>query len=83
MYMGGIGHYVHGYWPQRSGQRQSVNQCIVNSICGAILKIVTFFKDGKLCKALSKQSITEELLKSGFSPTVQSTTWLYEALDKF
>ena len=25
MYMGGIGHYVHGYWPQRSGQSQSVN----------------------------------------------------------
>ena len=25
--MGGIGHYVHGYWPQRPGQSQSVNQC--------------------------------------------------------
>ena len=27
MYMGGIGHYVNGYWPQRPGQSQSVNQC--------------------------------------------------------
>ena len=25
MYMGGIGHYIHGYRPQRSGQSQSVN----------------------------------------------------------
>jgi len=28
MYMGGIGHYVHGYWPQPSGQSQSVNHDI-------------------------------------------------------
>merc|ERR1712208_127492 len=56
---------------------------IVNSICGAIIKTVTFFKDGKLSKALSKQSITEELLKSGFSPWVQSKTLLYETIDKF
>ena len=34
------------------------------------------FKYGKISKALSKQSIIEELLKSGFSPTVQSKTWL-------
>ena len=26
MYMGGIGYYVHGYWPQRPRQSQSVNQ---------------------------------------------------------
>merc|ERR1712215_63601 len=26
MYMGGIRHYVHGYWPQRSGKSQSVNR---------------------------------------------------------
>ena len=57
-------------------------ESIVNSICGAIIKTVTFFKDGKLSKALSKQSITEELLKSGFSPWVQSKTLLYETLDK-
>ena len=53
---------------------QPTYSCIVNSICGAIIKTVTFFKDGKLSKALSKQSITEELLKSGFSPWVQSKT---------
>ena len=62
---------------------QPTYSCIVNSICGAILNITKYFKDGKLSKALSKQSIIEELLKSGFSPTVQSTTWLYEAIDKF
>ena len=26
MYMGGIGQYVHGYWPRQSGKSQSVNQ---------------------------------------------------------
>ena len=62
---------------------QPTYSCIVNSICGAILNITKYFKDGKLSKALSKQSIIEELLKSGFSPTVQSTTWLYEALEFF
>ena len=62
---------------------QPTYSCIVNSICGAILKITKFFKNGKLCNALSKQSITEELLKSGFSPTVQSTTMLYEAIENF
>ena len=37
MYMVGIRHYVHGYWPQRSGQRQSVNQC--NSLTNIHLKV--------------------------------------------
>ena len=37
LYMGGIKHYVHGYWPQRSGQRQSVNQC--NSLTNIHLKV--------------------------------------------
>ena len=62
---------------------QPTYSSLVNSICGAILKITKFFKNGKLCKALSKQSITEELLKSGFSPTVQSTTMLYDSIDNF
>ena len=53
---------------------------VVNYICGAILNITKNFKDGKISKALSKQSISEELLKSGFSPIVQSNTWLYETL---
>ena len=56
---------------------------IVNSICGAILKTITFFNDGKLGRSLSKQSVTEELLKSGFSPWVQAKTLLYETMDKF
>ena len=62
---------------------QPTYSCLVNSICGAILKTVTFFKNGKLCNALSKQSVTEEFLKSGFSPWVQSKTLLYETIDKF
>ena len=41
------------------------------------------FKNGKISIALIKQSIIEELLKSGFSPTVKSKTLLYETLDKF
>ena len=56
---------------------------VVNYICGAILNITKNFKDGKISKALSKQSIIEELLKSGFSPTVHSETLLYYKLDKF
>ena len=56
---------------------------MVNHICGAILNITKNFKYGKISKALSKQSIIEGLLKSGFSPTVQSNTWLYETLEKF
>ena len=54
---------------------------MVNQICGAILNITKNFKDGKISKALSKQSIIEELLKSGFSLTVQLNTGLYETLD--
>ena len=62
---------------------QPTYSSLVNSICGAILKTVTFFKNGKLSYALSKQSVTGELLKSGFSPRVQSKILLYEAIDKF
>ena len=60
---------------------QPTFSCIVNSICGAIIKTVTFFKNGNLSTALSKQSVTEELLKSGFSPWVQAKTLLYETMD--
>ena len=49
---------------------QPTFSCIVNSICGAIIKTVTFFKNGNLSTALSKQSVNEELLKSGFSTWV-------------
>lgn len=45
---------------------------LVTTICGAILKIITFFKISKLGIALSRQSVTEELLTSEFSPWVQS-----------
>ena len=62
---------------------QPTFSCIVNSICGAIIKTVTFFKNGNLSTALSKQSVTEELLKSGFSPWVQAKTLLYETTDTF
>ena len=62
---------------------QPTYSCIVNSICGAIIKTVTFFKNGNLSTALSKQSVTEELLKSGFSPWVQAKTLLYETMDTF
>ena len=44
----------------------------MNKICGAIINTVTFFNKGKLAYALSRQSITGELLKSGFSPWIQS-----------
>merc|ERR1712208_255048 len=40
---------------------------LVTTICGAILKTIKFFKTSELGYALSKQSVTEELLKSGFS----------------
>ena len=55
----------------------------VNSICGVILNISTHFKYGEIGKALSKQKILKGLLKSGFSPTIQSSTWLYETIDNF
>ena len=56
---------------------------MVNSICGTILNISTHYKYGKIGSALSKQKILEGLLKSGFSPTIQSSTWVYETLDNF
>ena len=56
---------------------------LVNNICGAIINTVTFFKNGKLSYALSRQSITGELLKSGFSPWLQSKLLLYEAIADF
>ena len=56
---------------------------LVNNICGAILNSVIFFKNGNLSYALSKQSITGELLKSGFSPWIQSKLLLYEAFADF
>ena len=56
---------------------------LVSTICGEILKTVTFFKNSKLGYALSKQDVTEELLKSGFSPWVQSKIATYTAIDNF
>merc|ERR1712055_640577 len=56
---------------------------LCNTICGAILKTITFFPNGKLTYALNRQSIARELLMSGFSPWVQSMLLLYEAIDKF
>ena len=56
---------------------------MVNTICGTILDITTHFKHEKIGKALSKQQILEGLLKSGFSPTIQSSTWFYETIEKF
>ena len=56
---------------------------LVTTICGAILKTIKFFKNSKLGYALSKQSVTEELLKSGFSPWVQSKISIYNAIDNF
>merc|ERR1711984_36480 len=56
---------------------------LVNNICGAKINTVTFFKNGKLSYALSRQSITGELLKSGFSPWIQSRLLLYDAIDNF
>ena len=56
---------------------------LCNTICGAILNTITFFPNGKLAYALNRQSITRELLMSGFSPWVQSKLLLYEAIDKF
>ena len=41
------------------------------------------FKQGKLGLALSKQQILEGLLKSGFSPTIQASTILYEMIESF
>ena len=56
---------------------------LVTKICGAILNTVTFFKNSKLAYALSRQSITGELLKSGFSPWIQSRLLLYDAINNF
>ena len=56
---------------------------LVNKICCAIINTVTFFKNGKLSYALSRQSITGELLKSGFSPWIQSQLLLYETIANF
>merc|ERR1712208_253646 len=62
---------------------QPTFSALANTICGAIINTVTYFKNGKLSYALSKQSITGELLKSGFSPWVQSRIQLYEAIANF
>ena len=56
---------------------------LVNNICGAIINTVTFFKNGKLAYALSRQSITGELLKSRLSPWIQARLLLYDAIDNF
>ena len=41
------------------------------------------FKQGKLGLALSKQQILDGLLKSGFSPMIQSSTIIYEMIKSF
>ena len=56
---------------------------LVTKICGAIVNTVTFFKTSRLGYALSRQSITGELLKSGFSPWIQSRLSFYDAIDNF
>ena len=56
---------------------------LVSTICGEILKTVKFFKNSKLGYALSKQDVTEELLKSGFTPWVQPKIAIYNAIDNF
>ena len=56
---------------------------LVSTICGEILKTIKFFKNSKLGYALSKQVVTEELLKSGFSPWVHSNIATYNAIDNF
>ena len=56
---------------------------LANTICGAIISTVTNFKNGKLGYALSRQSITGELLKSGFLPWVQSQILLYDSIANF
>merc|ERR1711947_36658 len=56
---------------------------LVLKICGAIYNTVTFFKHSKLAYALSRQSITGELLKSGFSHWITSRLLLYDAIDNF
>merc|ERR1711936_753355 len=56
---------------------------LVSTICGEILKTVKLFKNSKLGYALSKQDVTEELLKSGFTPWVQPKIAIYNAIDNF
>ena len=56
---------------------------LVSTICGEIIKIMQFFKQSKLGYALSKQVVTEELLKSGFSLWVHSNIAIYNAIDNF
>ena len=56
---------------------------LVSTICGEIIKTIQFFKQSKLGYALSKQVVTEELLKSGFSPWVHSNIAIYNAIDNF
>ena len=48
-----------------------------------VIKTIQFFKQSKLGYALSKQVVTEELLKSGFSPWVHSNIAIYNAIDNF
>ena len=62
---------------------QPTTQSLVSTICGEIIKIMQFFKTSKLGYALSKQVVTEDLLKSGFSPWVLSNISTYNAIDNF
>ena len=55
---------------------------MVNTICGTILNISVHYKHGKIGKAITKQQILEGLIESGFSPTIQSSTWFHETIEK-
>ena len=56
---------------------------LVNTICGTIINISVHYKHGRIGLALTKQQKLEGLIKTGFSPTIQSSTWLYEMIEKF
>ena len=56
---------------------------MVNTICGTILNISVHYKHGRIGLALTKQQKLEGLIKTGFSPTIQSSTWLFETIEKF
>ena len=67
---------------KKYGNQPTIHQ-LVSTICGEIIKIMQFFKTSKLGYALSKQVVTEDLLKSGFSPWVLSNISTYNAIDNF
>ena len=56
---------------------------LVNSICSTIVNISVHFKYGRLGLAFTKQHKIEELLKTGFSLTIQSSAMLYEMIELF